>query len=46
MNLASIVLILIIAGAVSWAARRTIKSKGACEDCHCSCPVNEKSLKN
>ncbi|GBG96001.1 hypothetical protein NtB2_00103 [Lactococcus termiticola] len=45
MNLSSLVLIIIIASLLAWSIRRAIKSKGACEDCHCSCPVNEKSPK-
>lgn len=42
MNLASIVVLLVILVGVAFALRRTLKSKGACEDCTCHCPVNEK----
>lgn len=42
MNVASIILLIVIIGAVIYGVFRIKRSKGACEDCDIStCPVHE-----
>ncbi|MFC4653026.1 hypothetical protein ACFO26_08905 [Lactococcus nasutitermitis] len=44
MNLASIILFLLILIAITFALRKVIKSKGACDDCKASCPIKSTTL--
>ncbi|WEV44902.1 FeoB-associated Cys-rich membrane protein [Streptococcaceae bacterium ESL0687] len=39
MNISTLILLLIILSVFAYALRKIIKSKGACEDCKCSCPT-------
>lgn len=39
--MSTIIIALIIAGAVALSIRHYVKQKGSCGDCDCSCPVKD-----
>ncbi|WP_075201838.1 FeoB-associated Cys-rich membrane protein [Floricoccus tropicus] len=46
MNISTLILLAVILLAFGFAVRKVIKSKGACEDCKCSCPTKTSSKRN